>query len=214
MKKTIINLIDIVTVHETNIEHNFHMNYDDVYSPLFKRLAERHAYFESLKGRKDIKVNTAKKEYDIEQGLRDEAGVYIAWSLSELSQYTQFGLMTKKAFLKQIALTGGNTLKTAYKNMKASERAAKNSGKKAKNEIAKKAAKTREENKLTEAMNELTEGFLICQKAFEISQSENYGNLSTKDIEEAAKKIVSAMLKDNGISAAKQKAYNELKKTG
>lgn len=216
MTKTIANQIDVIVKHEAAIENNFHLNYDKVYLPLFKLLSARHEYFETLKGRTDIKVNAEKLAYDIKQGIRDDKGEYLVWTKSEISQYSKFALMTKKEFLAVIDKTGGNTLKSASKNMYASIRAEQSKKSKAnKNETpAQKGAKTREQNKLNEAMQELTDGFLVCQKAFEISQSDNYGAMSMPEIEQAMKSILSAMLKDNDISSAKADKYSELKKTG
>jgi len=214
MTKTIASQIAVIAKHELAIENNLPLNYDKIYLPLFKMLSARNDHFESLKG-KD-KVNDKKKAYDIEQGLRDDKGEYLIWSLSEISQYTKFALMTKNEFLAVIEKTGGNTLKTAYKNMQSAIRAeqSKKSKQNGNDTPAKKGAKTREQNKLNEAMQELTDGFLVCQKAFEISQSDNYGNMTMPEIEKAMKVILSAMLKDNDISSAKADNYSQLKKTG
>ena len=217
MTKTIAQNIKAVSSLEDKTIKSLVLNYDKVYQPLFDSLIARSSYFDGLKG--GDKVNQKKQAYDIEQGLRDDKGEYLIWSLSEISQYTSLAAMGKTAFCDTVTslIDNGktvNTLKTLYKEIKASERAEKNAGKKGKNETAKKAAKTREQNKLNEAMQELTDGFLVCQKAFEISQSDNYGNMTMPEIEKAMKSILSAMLKDNDISSAKADNYSQLKKTG
>jgi len=213
MTKTIANHIDAITNHEAQIEKNLVLNYDKIYSPLFKMLKARHDHFETIKG--TPKVNDQKLAYDIKQGLRDDKGDYLKWTLSQLSQFTSFALISKKEFIALCDEFGGNTLQTLYKNQYSAKRAeqSKKSKQNGNDTPAKKGAKTREQNKLNEAMQELTDGFLVCQKAFEISQSDNYGNMTMPEIEKAMKSILSAMLKDNDISSAKADNYSQLKKT-
>lgn len=213
MTKTIANHIDAITNHEAQIEKNLVLNYDKVYSPLFKMLKARHDHFETIKG--TPKVNDQKKAYDIEQGLRDDKGDYLKWSLSQLSQFTGFALISKKEFVALCDEFGGNTLQTLYKNQYSAKRAEQSKKSKSKGDTpAKKGAKTREANLQAQAIEELTDGFEINKLAYQISQSENYGAMGIGDIKNLADKIISAMLKDNGISSAKKEAYDNLKKTG
>ena len=111
-------------------------------------------------------TNDKKKAYDIAQGLRDNDGNYLVYSLTELSQYSGFAAMPKKEFCGIVSglIEAGkivNTLKTLYKEIKAAERASKNAGKTGKNTPAKKAADTRHKNNMQAAMDELTDGFLV-----------------------------------------------------